>query len=48
MNEEVTTSLVANMAFENAIDPDLAKKIIDWLDNEGAIDYQIVNEVYDV
>lgn len=46
MNTDVYAALSASLAFENNIVPSVATQIVQWLDTEGVLDYDILKETY--
>jgi len=39
-------SFKTNFAFENDLDEATATRLVEWLENEGVLDYDIINETY--
>lgn len=39
-------NFAASLAFENGIPFETAKTIVDWMSNEGILDYDILKETY--
>lgn len=44
--DEAITLMTVNFAEENNLTPETATQLVDWLENEGVLDYDIVNETY--
>jgi len=45
LNEAIKL-MTANFAEENGLDHDAAKKLVDWFENEGLLDYEGVRDIY--
>jgi hypothetical protein len=44
--ENILESFSACLAFENGMDIETARSITTWLENEGALDYDVLRETY--
>lgn len=44
--KNTTFMFQTNLAYENNLDTNTAEKIVEWLENEGVLDYEIIDEVY--
>ena len=42
----VISDFTASLAYENGLSHDIAVSLVEWMQNEGVLDYDILKEVY--
>lgn len=42
----VINDFTASLAYENGLSHDIAVSLVEWMENEGVLDYDILKETY--